>query len=62
MIKWDNQNAVDWTFGDELKSVIPKMKTYAIRFTLIIEIFDSICENKTIDVISNDSVGKRKKM
>ena len=34
------------------------MKTYAIRFTLIIEILDSICENKTIDVISNDSVLK----
>ncbi|MDA7549815.1 YfjI family protein [Flavobacteriaceae bacterium] len=58
LIKWDNQNAVDWKFGDELKSVIPKMKTYAIRFTLIIEILDSICENKTIDVISNDSVLK----
>ena len=57
LVRWDNKNQNEWK-NDELKSVIPKMKTYAIRFTLITEILDSICENKTIDVISNDSVLK----
>lgn len=57
---WDNSNtdAINATEDDSIKAMLGKLSNYCLRFSLIIELLDAVCNGKTISEVYTDITEK----
>ena len=56
LMEWDEKNLLKFNSNPDMMQLIPKSKTHAIRFALILETLTTIIENRELISISNHSM------